>query len=84
MDFLLFIMTALGFYAIVRDNLSLVSVYIYLKVIVNILIVLVSALVLAVFRLKNLILDFLLYVVIILFNLDISRLERSTFSIVKI
>ena len=69
-DFLLFIMTALGFYAIVRDNLSLVSVYIYLKVIVNILIVLVSALVLAVFRLKNLILDFLLYVVIILFNLD--------------
>ena len=68
-DLSLLIMTAVGFYGIVKVNINLVTVYINLKVIVSFLIISVFVVVLAVYRVTNLILDVLLYVPIILYGL---------------
>ena len=76
-DFSLLIMTAVGFYGIVKVNINLVTVYINLKVIVSFLIISVFVVVLAVYRVTNLILDVLLYVPIILYGLDFFVLHLN-------
>ena len=76
-DFSLFIMTAVGFYGIVKVNINLVTVYINLKVIASFLIIVVFVVVLAVYRVTNLILDVLLYVPIILYGLDFFVLHLN-------
>ena len=76
-DFSLLIMTAVGFYGIVKVNINLVTVYIYLKVIASFLIISVFVVVLAVYRVTNLILDVLLYVPIILYGLDFFVLHLN-------
>ena len=76
-DFSLFIMTAVGFYGIVKVNINLVTVYINLKVIASFLIISVFVVVLAVYRVTNLILDVLLYVPIILYGLDFFVLHLN-------
>ena len=76
-DFSLFIMTTVGFYGIVKVNINLVTVYINLKVIASFLIISVFVVVLAVYRVTNLILDVLLYVPIILYGLDFFVLHLN-------
>ena len=76
-DFSLLIMTAVGFYGIVKVNINLVTVYINLKVIASFLIIVVFVVVLAVYRVTNLILDVLLYVPIILYGLDFFVLHLN-------
>ena len=76
-DFSLLIMTAVGFYGIVKVNINLVTIYINLKVIASFLIISVFVVVLAVYRVTNLILDVLLYVPIILYGLDFFVLHLN-------
>ena len=76
-DFSLLIMTAVGFYGIVKVNINLVTIYINLKVIASFLIIVVFVVVLAVYRVTNLILDVLLYVPIILYGLDFFVLHLN-------
>ena len=76
-DFSLLIMTAVGFYGIVKVNINLVTIYINLKVITSFLIISVFVVVLAVYRVTNLILDVLLYVPIILYGLDFFVLHLN-------
>ena len=71
-DLSLLIMSAVGFYGIVKVNINLVTIYIYLKIIAGFLIILVFVVVTAYFRdifVIVLILDVVLYVPIILYGL---------------
>ena len=67
-DFSLLIMTAVGFYGIVKVNINLVTIYINLKVIASFLIILVFVVATA-YSAYFLILDVVLYVPIILYGL---------------
>ena len=71
-DLSLLIMSAVGFYGIVKVNINLVTIYIYLKIIASFIIILVFVVVTAYFRdifVIVLILDVVLYVPIILYGL---------------
>ena len=71
-DLSLLIMSAVGFYGIVKVNINLVTIYIYLKIIAGFLIILVFVVVTAYFRdifVIVLILDVVLYVPMILYGL---------------
>ena len=68
-DFSLLIMTAVGFYGIVKVNINLVTIYIYLKIIAGFLVILVFVVVTAYIPMIVLILDVVLYVPIILYGL---------------
>ena len=67
-DLSLLIMSAVGFYGIVKVNIKVVTVYIYLKVIASFLIILVFVVATA-YSSYFLILDVVLYVPIILYGL---------------
>ena len=70
-------MTSVGFYGIVKVNINLVTLYINLKVISSFLIIFAFVVLLAVFKMKYLILDVVLYFPIILYGLDFFVLHLN-------
>ena len=68
-DLSLLIMSAVGFYGIVKVNIKIVTIYIYLKIIAGFLIILVFVVVTAYIPVIVLILDVVLYVPTILYGL---------------
>ena len=76
-DLSLLIMTSVGFYGILKVNINLVTLYINLKVISSFLIIFAFVVLLAVFKMKYLILDVVLYFPIILYGLDFFVLHLN-------